>query len=56
MTMFGLLNNPNYTNNICRPFGHGLDISEHLLNRAHVLGDPIKLVVVIANYVLGPCS
>jgi hypothetical protein len=52
--MFGLLNSPHYTNNIARPFGHGLDISEHLLKKAHVLGDLIKLVVAIVNYIYRP--
>jgi hypothetical protein len=51
--MFGLLNNSHYTYIIFEvvQFGHGRNKSELLLRKAHMLGDPTKLVTIIANYI-----
>jgi len=32
------------------PFSHGLNMNELLLKRAHMLEDPTKLAITIANY------
>jgi hypothetical protein len=46
--MYGLSNNPHYLQGGL--FIHGLNMNELLLRRAHVLRDPTKLAIAIANY------
>ncbi len=53
-TMYEISNNPHYIDNLQNtPFNHGLDKNELLLRRAHVSSNPIKLVIILANYTLG---